>query len=302
MRSPPRWSPEELDRERRRAIDLFRVERLEEPLEAYLRHFEKYQDRIEDFLELTVDLTRLGNDPALFGQPERLEILRYLAGPPISADDLKTLADAVSLTAKRFQAEPELVERIVSVVLLGLDRRRFPWVAEEREPNEAERYAAVVATAAMMATQRLGTNRRNEGKANQEQQVEDALLRVGLVKVPRREVRTAAELPARGEFCGESKLGNRKADFILRLWDHRIMPIECKVSNSATNSVKRLNNDAAAKAEVWRRDFGATQVVPCAVLSGVYKLHNLLDAQDRGLVLFWAHRLEDLVGWVVATS
>lgn len=302
MRSPPRWSPEELDRERRKAIDLFRVERLEEPLEAYLRHFEKYQSRIEDFLELTVDLMRLGEDPALFGRPEHLETLRYLAGPPISADDLKTVADAVSLTAKRFEAEPELVRRIVSVVLLGLDRRRFPWVAEEREPDEAERYAAVVATAAMMATQRLGTNRRTEGKANQEQQVEDALLRIGLVKVPRRKVRTAAELPVSGEFCGESELGNRKADFILRLWDHRIMPIECKVSNSATNSVKRLNNDAAAKAEVWRRDFGATQIVPCAVLSGVYKLHNLLDAQERGLVLFWAHRLEDLVGWVVSTA
>ena len=43
--------------------------------------------------------------------------------------------------------------------------------------------------------------------------------------------------------------------------------------------MKRLNNDAAVKAETWRTDFGTTQVVPAAVLSGVYKLHNLEEAQ-----------------------
>ncbi len=72
------------------------------------------------------------------------------------------------------------------------------------------------------------------------------------------------------------------------------MPVECKVSNSAIHSVKRLNNDAAAKAETWRTDFGRRQVVPAAVLSGVYKLHNLEDAQARGLTLFWTHNLSEL--------
>ena len=62
-----------------------------------------------------------------------------------------------------------------------------------------------------------------------------------------------------------------------------------KVSNSSTNSVKRLNNDAAVKATSRKTDFGLRQVVPSAVLSGVYKLHNLLDAQERGLTIFWAH-------------
>lgn len=79
------------------------------------------------------------------------------------------------------------------------------------------------------------------------------------------------------------------------------MPIECKVSNSSTNSVKRLNNDAAVKATVWRGDFGALQVVPAAVLSGVYKLHNLEDAQRRGLTIYWAHRLSDLMQWIAGT-
>jgi hypothetical protein len=119
--------------------------------------------------------------------------------------------------------------------------------------------------------------------------------------VPTRPIPTLDAAPESGEFCGESKLGTRKADFVIRLWDRRIMALECKVSNSATNSVKRLNNDAAAKAESWRHDFGERQVVPAAVLSGVYKIHNLVDAQDRGLTIFWAHDLDELVKWIEKT-
>lgn len=177
----------------------------------------------------------------------------------------------------------------------------FPGVNDDREPDAAERLAAIMATAALMATQRLGTSRRNEGKRLQEGQVEAAFLQAGLHKVERRNVEMFSQAPNPGEFCLECMLGDRKADFILRLWDHRVMAIECKVSNSAINSVKRLNNDAAAKAEAWRTDFGERHVVPTAVLGGVYKLHNLLDAQHRGLTLFWAHDLAKLIEWIEKT-
>jgi hypothetical protein len=79
------------------------------------------------------------------------------------------------------------------------------------------------------------------------------------------------------------------------------MPIECKVSNSSTNSVKRLNNDAAAKAETWLREFGAVNVVPSAVLAGVFKRHNLKAAQEMGLTLWWAHSLDRMVDFIEAT-
>jgi len=302
MQPPPYWNSDRLEAERLRSIENFRVERMQEPLEAYLEHFETYQGRVEELLETTVDLSQLKEVATeILSQQGLLEMVRYLPGPPISTDDLKVLTEAVSLTAKRFRDEPDLVARVVEVVLIGLDRRRFPWVPEEREADEAERQAAVIATAAMMATQRLSTLRKNLGKQLQEGKVEDALLAAGYRKAPRRHVKTFANLPEPGEFCGESKLGNRKADFIIRLWDNRAMAVECKVSNSATNSVKRLNNDAAAKAEVWRRDFGEAQVVSSAVLSGVYKLHNLEDAQHRGLALFWAHDLQTMLDWIEST-
>ena len=47
---------------------------------------------------------------------------------------------------------------------------------------------------------------------------------------------------------------------MIGLWDGRKMPLECTVSNSELNSIKRLNNDAAVKAVEWVKEFGARGV------------------------------------------
>jgi hypothetical protein len=299
--SAPVWSEKRLERDLDKAIEVFREERMREPLEAYLDQFEEYRDAFDTLLEQTVDLAELSEKALeILVEPKLQEALRYLAGPPISLDDLKVVAQA-SLSLKRLEADPEMAERIVDTVLLGLDRRRFPWVAEEREATDTERASAVLASAALIASQRVATIRRNEGKTAQEERTKEALRQAGFQEVPARTVATLPEAPGPGEFCGESKLGERKGDLLVRLWDGRVMPIECKVSNSSTNSIKRLNNDAAAKAEGWLREFGKRGVVPTAVLSGVYKLKNLQDAQRMGLALFWAHDLKPMVQWIKKT-
>jgi hypothetical protein len=246
----------------------------------------------------SADLTQIeAKAQVILTYPHLLEAFRYSAGPPLSADDLKTLSEAV-LTPGRLKKDEAMLRRIVEVVRLGLDRKRFPWVAEGRVPTGEERAVAVLASSALMAVRRVGTARRNAGKDAQELLVESALLAAGLTKVDAREIATLNRAPGAGEFCRESMLGSRKADLIVRLWDHRIMPIECKVSNSALNSIKRVNNDAAVKAETWIKDFGTRNIVPAAVLSGVYQVRHLADAQRRGLALFWAHDLQALVAWI----
>lgn len=303
MIDPPRWTAERLDADRLRSISDFRKERLEEPVEDYLRVFDDYRERVEKLLGATDDLTALdeGEFEAL-SRPELLEAFRYLAGPPISSDDLKVLADAPSLAAAAIRRDEGLARRLIDIVRAVVDRRRFVWVVENRKPTEAERAAAVTASAALMAVSRVQTNRRGAGKDRQEGLLKKALADRGLVEVAARGIPNLTAAPAAGEFCGESLLGSRKADVVVRLWDERIMPIECKVSNSSTNSVKRLNNDAAAKAVAWRIDFGRRQVVPAALLSGVFKPHNLEEAQDRGLALFWAHDLKALIDWIERTG
>jgi hypothetical protein len=137
--------------------------------------------------------------------------------------------------------------RVIETVLIGLDRRRFPWIVEGRDPDAHEREAAALASAALLATSRSSTLRRSEGKTRQEDAVAVALIEDDFEQVPTRTISTLTDAPAPGQFCRESMFGSRKADFIIGLWDGRKMPLECKVSNSSTNSVKRLNNDAAVK-------------------------------------------------------
>jgi hypothetical protein len=300
---PPRWTEAELEAGRQRAIADFRRERVDEPIEAYRETFEEKQSVFEELLEQTVDLSR-ARDQALdiLSDARLLEAFRYLAGPPISEDDLRVLAEATRLSRSTFRADPALPLRVVDTVLAVIDRQRFPWVTEGREPTEAERASAVLASAALLAAQRAQTRRRNTGKKEQEQRVEELLLSINFKKVKPRTVNTMADAPVPGEFCRESKLAGRKADRIASLWDHRLMPIECKVSNSQLNSIKRLNNDAAVKAYSWREDLGDVHVVPTAVLSGVFGLDHLLDAQRRGLTLFWAHDLGKLAAWIDQTK
>lgn len=298
----PVWTAEQLKQASLLSIEVFRKRRMEEPLEDYLEAFDRYQGVIENLLEQTVDLSDVNSQLLdVVTDANLLEALRYLPGPPISADDLKTVANA-RLSPSQLRANPAMAQQVVKVIFDGLDRRRFPWVTEGRQPTEAERGAAVLASAALMASSHVSTSRRTLDKQQQEEEVLSALGAAGLTRVATRTINVLSEGPKAGEYCSESLLGKRKADIVVGLWDGRVMAIECKVSNSATNSVKRLNNDAAAKAEEWRKDFGAIQVVSSAVLSGVYKLHNLENAQHRGLHLFWAHDIAQLIGWIASTK
>jgi XamI restriction endonuclease len=306
LQKPPVWTPDELERDRQSAVEIFRKQRVEEPLEIYGEAFDQRQGQFEVLLEQTVDLTELGQHAIdILTTPHLRDALRYIAGPPISEDDLKTLAEAQTFTKARLHADPAMAKRFIDTVVSVVDVRRFPWLSRDgqhREPTEVERDSAILASAAIIATRDAEKMRRSQSKEEQEQQVEDGLLSRQFTKVATRNVRTLHDAPRPGEFCRESMVTGSKADFVIGLFDNRVMPLECKVSNSAVNSIKRLNREAARKAEVWRGDLGAMNCVPAAVLSGVYYHHMLLDAQNRGLTLFWAHSLDaQLLHWIDGT-
>jgi hypothetical protein len=301
--NPPVWTEPQLDADRMAAEEHFREGRHTEPLEVYLELFDKYQTVVEEVMEETVDLTQLESRALdILSDERKREVFRYLTGPPVSEDDLKVLMRANSLAPVRLREDPELLARVVAFMRDWHDRRRFPWINGEWTPTEPDTKAAVVATTALLAMRRVETLRRSEGRALQEERVEQQLSATDFKKVPTRRIKTLNDAPKPGEFCRESHLGNRKADFVVGLWDGRTLALECKVSNSSTNSVKRLKNDAAVKAETWRKDFGTVQVVSAAVLTGVYAMVSLEDAQSRGLTLFWAHDLPAMTTWIAGTK
>ncbi len=301
------WSIAQLEEDRLQSEGVFRRERLEEPLEDYGEAFDEVQGTVENLLETTVDLSQLEDQAlGLLTDPALLEAFRYLAAPPISVDDLKTLVDSKSIAPTTLRKNQQLVQNLVGTIRAVLDRRRFPWVLEGREATEAEWQAAVVASSALIATQRVATKRRNESRRTQEEIVRQALRDRGFAQITikgRAGIATPRDVPQPGQFCKEVVFGpgRRKADLVVGLWDGRSMPVECKASNSALNSLKRLRNDVAAKAETWRQDFGNTMVVPAVVLSGVYDLDMLEDIQQHGVAIYWAHRLDDLVQWIEQT-
>ena len=300
---PPRWDEQRLDADRLLAVGQFRSERISESLAAYLESFAHYRNAIERLLQTTHDLVDLAARASdVLADEDLFYTVRYLAGPPVSTDDLRVLADA-QLTPASVRSDPESALRAVETILRGLDRERFVWVAEQREPSPEERRIAVVATAALIASQRVRTGRQTDAPQRQEALVKSRLSDSGFVEVQPRPIPNVFSAPDVGRFTGECVVGeSRKADVVVRLWDGRIMPIECKVSNSQLNSIKRLTNDAGVKARVWIDDLGRNNVVPVAVLSGVFGLRHLVEAQDRGLTLFWAHSLDELLSFVSATK
>ncbi|WP_325434969.1 XamI family restriction endonuclease [Dyella sp.] len=279
------------------AMALFREQRLGEPLALWKATFRTRRNMTRQvFNELDLRNPRRVHSRQVVALYEKQldEVLRYLTAPPVSHDDLKVLSDS-TLSVKSLRANPYQARSVLRTLLQTLDPFRFPWVEARRRPSPAEWKAAIMATAALMTAQRVATTRRNTSKDDQESAVKEYLRTVlELSEEAPRDIHTLRDAPATGSFCGESKVAGRKADIVVSLFDGRLLLIECKVSNSALNSVKRLNNDAGSKAAKWVEQLGASQVVPAAMLSGVFKVRNLMQAQDQHLALFWAHRLEDL--------
>lgn len=100
--------------------------------------------------------------------------------------------------------------------------------------------------------------------------------------------------PQPGCFMRTCKLGTHNADFVIGLWDGRVMAIECKASNSEVNGFKRLNKEVVVDAKDWTLRFGTDAVVPAAALRGVFKPSSVIEAQTQGVFLYWWHRIDEL--------
>ena len=302
MIDPRRWTADQLADHRLSSIQVFRTDRLAEPAEVYPDALDRCLSRMEEFIEGTVDLRKMSVSDLLelVTNADGMHAFRYLASPPISEDDLKQLAAVKSLAPRRLREDPELIGSLSHVIVSCIDRRRFPWLVDNREPTEEERNAAIFASATLMACQRVQTDRRNLAKTNQENLIATTLMECSFEETERRDIETITDAPAAGKYCREVKCVTKRADLVVGLWDKRTLLIECKVSNSEVNSFKRLNLETVGKANVWNSYLGTSNVVPAAVLSGVFKKENLEEAQRQGVTLFWAHDLTSLRIWLDA--
>jgi hypothetical protein len=301
--SPPRWTEEELAADAEISSAQFRAERLAVS-GAWETHYKQAREKFELLFNKLGDLNPGAITDGSLAEAYGLDLgdaLRYLAGPPISDDDLQVIADVGSIAPGVLMRNPDALRKVFGVIERAIDPHRFPWIAEGVGPSNQQREVALLASSVLLAAQRIATERRSDVKESQESKVKDYLRGLGFTEAPAVAINTIVKGPQAMQFCAECRLGERKADVVVRLHDTRLMAIECKVSNSSTNSVKRLNNDAAVKAEYWISQFGTAQVVPAAALAGVFKVLNLKQAQARGLALFWSHDLDKLGTFIEST-
>ena len=305
MTQPVRWTKDQIRADAAMARENFRQERFAEPLGAWPAEVDQQNERFKKlFDEHAVarphDLTAA--DVPRIIKAGLLETLRYLPGPPISGDDLKTLADIANFDSSKLQSDEAASKRLLETIRKTVDPRRFPWLAEDRNPTDDEKAAAIFASAIMLAAQRLQTSRRNQAKVDQEKAAREHLKAHGFLAERLKKIQNYAQFPAQGIVsANEVQFGPKKADMIVRLWDDRMLALECKVSNSAVNSFKRLNDTTMAKYHAWINHFGTGQVVPAAILAGVYSPGNVVSAQADGLTIFWSHRIDDLGEFVEST-
>jgi len=300
---PTIWTNDELAEDARVSSALFRTNRLDVS-DEWTTHYRAARQKFEDLFQKLNNLhpSAITDQNLTDAYGAGLgEALRYLAGPPISDDDLKVIAEVSSLAPNVLKKDALAVRKVFSVIEQVIDPHRFPWIVSGAPPTRQEREAALLASSILLAAQRIATERRIDGKDEQEQKVKEYLVTLGFKEVRPVAINTIVRGPQPMEFCSECQLGDRKADVVVRLHDTRLMALECKVSNSATNSVKRVNNDAAMKAKYWLQEFGK-QVVPAAVLAGVFKVINLEQAQKNGLSLIWSHDLEKLGSFIESTK
>lgn len=300
----------DLERERLKAIDNFVRLRRKESHTLYPDTWNIARQAVDNLFATTADLTKLSpdaflpDDPTRLGRDraghERIAAWRFMCGVPVSADDLKTM---VGLPLGQRVLSPSVRQSIIDAVQPELDEIRLPWLFEAapRRPTAVERERAVAWTAGLMATERRRTARRVKAATLQELCVAKILIRLGFKYGDRKSIGSitlASDLP-KGQFLTETNVAGDKCDVPVRLWDGRLLAIECKSSNSAVNSYKRLTHEVGNKARKWHAVFGQAVVVG-AVVAGVYDMRNLKNAQDTDVTIFWQHRLRVLIDAVEA--
>lgn len=301
------WTAAEIARDAAIARDDFRQRRMGEPLQKYLEAFLRLEKANERIVGGLAAILRQPADQSALAEIMRdkdlLTALRYVGAPPVSKDDLETLSGD-SLNATRILADAEFANAVRDVLAAILDPKRFPWIATGLRPTALEKSAAVLASTVLASSQEVQTKRRSDERQVVEGLVHGVLVGLGFKQRSATQggiqSLLGTQVPKPGEFMTGCTLGADNADFIIGLWDSRLLVIEAKGSNSTINSRKRLNMEAVQKARAWAT-FGR-DVVSAAAIRGVFNPAEVLRAQETPLVIFWAHRIGDLKKFVAATK
>jgi hypothetical protein len=242
-------------------------------------------------------------DMALQAKGGHMLAFRHMTAPPISQDQFALACPEWNKASEKATARP-LKPEVASAVAAQFEVRRArtltPWVTQGRNPRTAEVKRLLWSVAPLLASQQVATLQRTRAASTQEGAVIALLSSKGWTKLPASLLDNRGTLPVR-HYMHKTRFATASAapqevDIALGLKGSIVLATECKVSNDATNSIKRVN-DVLKKAKAWKDHWG-NFVKTAALLQGVIAAKDVRRLLDDGIEVFWSHDLMRFETWI----
>jgi hypothetical protein len=229
-------------------------------------------------------------------------VLRHLFAPPISQDQLKLIVPLYPKGAEKNGTKLTKAAATQFSEAFSLRRDKFltPWLDTNIGPTRQQIKRLIDTVTPMISSQIFNTVRRNRLSEEQELAVETALRAANWSKTPSMTLEGPKDLTPsfymRKTRCRSSKTATKEVDIACGVRDNLILAMECKVSNDATNSVKRVN-DVMDKVKSWN-DTWASFIQTAALFQGVVLYKDVARMLSNDVEVFWSHDLDRLVTWL----
>ncbi|MCV2866921.1 XamI family restriction endonuclease [Albidovulum sediminicola] len=239
---------------------------------------------------------------ALEADGKHMLIFRHLLAPPKSQDQFKLLCDEWSKGSEKsgLPQKPNAVRAVSEVLVRWMDREIAPWLSANRDATEVERERLIERVISFIAPKLTDTQKRNRLSAEQETAVVKLLRSLNWTQLPSVTIDTRAAVAPK-HFMNKTRFATatttaQEVDIACGFAASYVAAMECKVTNDATNSVKRIN-DVLKKAAAWKAHWGSF-VETAALLQGVIKPEDVQRLTDEGVRVFWSHDLDAFARWV----
>lgn len=228
---------------------------------------------------------------------------RHMTAPPISQDQFCLICPEwrkATEKSERSRVKPAEAVAIAKVFEVRRSRPLTPWLDSKRMPRSSEIRRLLWEIAPLIASQQIQTIQRTRAAVAQEAAIINLLSKKGWIKKSSSLLDKRAELPHRN-FMHKTRYATattapQEVDIALGLKNTIVLAMECKVSNDATNSVKRIN-DVLKKSAAWKSHWGSF-VKTAALLQGVIAAKDVARLIDDGVEVFWSHNLTDFEKWI----
>jgi hypothetical protein len=125
----------------------------------------------------------------------------------------------------------------------------------------------------------------------------------GWAKTQRKLLQTPADLAPyqfmHKALCKTTAQSPGEVDIACGISGDLILAMECKVTNDATNSIKRTD-DVLKKHNAWRPAWGVRFIETAAMLQGVISYKSVEKLLANDVHVFWSHDLQGFGEWLDA--